>query len=179
MCEFNFMLLEWLCLFIVYCEEVEWMVWFCVLVEWVFFSVKVWYYYIFMVRKNFWEYLYVDEVCYKKYFYVLCLLFVVCWICDLFGVLLMCFVELVQCMLDVMVDVILIVEINVLLEVKMCVGEFVISLCWVGFYDFIECELVVVLVYIFGKDLKVYGFEFDQYLYDVVLYFDVEVWNNN
>lgn len=122
MCKFNLVLLEWFGLLLVYweefgvCEELFW------LGSVFYFVLGSCYYYLLMVCKNYWGYLKGDSVWLKKYFYVLCLLFVVCWLDVGLGLLLVVFERLVEVMLD---DLLLCEELDVLLSFKCQCDELV------------------------------------------------------
>lgn len=78
-------------------------------------------------------------VCYKKYLYVLCLLFVVCWIDMGFGMLLMCFVDFVD---GIVYELMVCVEFDVLFVLKMSVNESEYGLCWLVIYVLVEMMFV-------------------------------------
>lgn len=78
--KFNLILIEWLCLLIVYWQDDVVVVQLWEVVKFFYLLLGMWWYYFNMVCLNYCGYLCGEMVCIKKYLYVLCLLLVCQWI---------------------------------------------------------------------------------------------------
>ncbi len=162
-------LLEWLRSPIVYCQHDEWVNRLRTLAEEDFSPVRGYHHYASMARKNLREYLYGEEVRYKKYLYVLRPLLAARWIREERGVPPMRFADLVE---QTVADKALLEEINALLAVKMRAGESATSPRWVGLHDFIERELATAMAHTVASTPRTEVQRLDRYLHDAVLHFN-------